>query len=721
VVEVLAGAVDRSAGTGSRTDLVEVIGCCQGLINMLTAVQDVAIMNVAAIEEEWAEDGLVVESRRAPGHVALDAPDVVAGALCVSHLQAQKRVVLAARLAAAVLGAEAEGTDGEGEGADGGRAEGDTSAEADGAAAADADAADADADDAGAVPSGLSGVHEAMRDGRLDGYAASVLGEELQAAPPQVARAVVSAIDEFFGLECASLLRRRCRRALARVSPDLLRQRAQKAREEAGLRRWAEAPGVDRWSGTFPSEQAAMGWAAVDALARRYVKEGVCERLEQARGKALIDLVTGNASIEVTVVITTSEDADPDAPGDADGGPGRSPQPAAGPAESGTPADAGPDDPSACDAGPHDQDDRGTRHTEDDVHAQADPADTPEADAEDKGSCESDPPAGFGGRAAPGPAPAAPAAPVASLDEDLVEAYGPFAGDPMLLRRAWLVALLRGAAGVRVRFARCHRRTGALLGDTDTGSAVSTSYRPSEKLKALVRTRDGRCRFPGCSVAARFCDLDHARPWPTGPTTAANLMCLCRRHHRIKPRPGWSVRLAVDGTATWTDPVGRERVTWPRNHLDLLVLPADPAGPADPARAAVARHETPSGTSTSKGAANTGHAATSASKGAANTGHAATSTPARPETDAEGASTLETVLEVLGDGYHPWTHPHRAPARRPWRGDLIRPRTGRPRLKYHRDRDHDHDRDHPHHHTHDQPHDGTPAGTARTDVEPPPF
>ena len=48
-----------------------------------------------------------------------------------------------------------------------------------------------------------------------------------------------------------------------------------------------------------------MGWAAVDALARRYVKEGVCERLEQARGKALIDLVTGNASIEVTVVLTT--------------------------------------------------------------------------------------------------------------------------------------------------------------------------------------------------------------------------------------------------------------------------------------------------------------------------------------------------------------------------------------------------------------------------------
>ena len=112
-------------------------------------------------------------------------------------------------------------------------------------------------------------------------------------APAEVARAVVTAIEGFFGRECASALRRRCRRALAKISPDLLRQRVQRARAECGLRRWAEEAGVDRWAGPFPSEQAAMGWSAVDALARRYVSDGVCERLEQARGKALIDLVTG--------------------------------------------------------------------------------------------------------------------------------------------------------------------------------------------------------------------------------------------------------------------------------------------------------------------------------------------------------------------------------------------------------------------------------------------
>ncbi len=101
------------ATSGSRVELADVVAGCQGLINMLTAVQDVAIAGVAAIEEEWAEDGLVAESRRVLGHVALDAPDVVAGALCVSHLQAQRRVSLAARLAAAGQGPDVEDADGE--------------------------------------------------------------------------------------------------------------------------------------------------------------------------------------------------------------------------------------------------------------------------------------------------------------------------------------------------------------------------------------------------------------------------------------------------------------------------------------------------------------------------------------------------------------------------------------------------------------------------------
>ena len=46
------------------------------------------------------------------------------------------------------------------------------------------------------------------------------------------------------------------------------------------------------------------------------------------------------------------------------------------------------------------------------------------------------------------------------------------------------------------------------------------AYRPPPGLVELVKARDGRCRFPGCTVSAVFCDLDHVRPWPSGPTQA---------------------------------------------------------------------------------------------------------------------------------------------------------------------------------------------------------
>jgi hypothetical protein len=306
---------------------------------------------------------------------------------------------------------------------------------------------------------------------------------------------------------------------LARVSPDLLRQRAVVARSESRLERWASEPGVDTWHGTFPSEEAARAWAAVDGLAQRYVADGVCATIDRARARALTDLVTGNATVEVQVSLTV-------------------------------PAATATSTPSA-------------RETE-------------TARAGSAGTCSPD---------------------------DLVEVAGLRAGEPVLVARRWLLEALsatrpagRDRAG-RVRLTGgvdprvCDPATGALLDPAD--SLSSDGYRPGVRLSALVQSRDGRCRFPGCHVAARSCDIDHVRAWPVGATSASNLICLCRRHHRVKQRPGWHVRLDPDGIVTWTDPAGRVRTTLPVDALGSAVLAAGCGGADLPSATGDAGPRTP--------------------------------------------------------------------------------------------------------------------------------
>jgi hypothetical protein len=70
--------------------------------------------------------------------------------------------------------------------------------------------------------------------------------------------------------------------------------------------------------------------------------------------------------------------------------------------------------------------------------------------------------------------------------------------------------------------------------------------------------RDRTCQFPGCNRPAEFTDLDHRVSFAAGGrTTAANLWCLCRHHHRLKHEGGWQIHPNPDGTYTWTSPTGR--------------------------------------------------------------------------------------------------------------------------------------------------------------------
>lgn len=104
----------------------------------------------------------------------------------------------------------------------------------------------------------------------------------------------------------------------------------------------------------------------------------------------------------------------------------------------------------------------------------------------------------------------------------------------------------------------------------------SPSYHHPPVMERVLHLRDGTCRAPGCSRRATACDCDHVVPHPKGLTSLANSCCLCRRHHRLKTHaPGWSLSLAVDGTASWLTPTGRTVTTEPADYRAWLEVPAD--------------------------------------------------------------------------------------------------------------------------------------------------
>ncbi|HEY4346330.1 MAG TPA: DUF222 domain-containing protein [Gaiellaceae bacterium] len=71
-------------------------------------------------------------------------------------------------------------------------------------------------------------------------------------------------------------------------------------------------------------------------------------------------------------------------------------------------------------------------------------------------------------------------------------------------------------------------------------------------LRRALRARDHGCRFPGCTNT-RFVDAHHIEHWADGgETTLANLLLLCRRHHRLVHEGGYT----LDRQMRFRDPHG---------------------------------------------------------------------------------------------------------------------------------------------------------------------
>ncbi len=114
--------------------------------------------------------------------------------------------------------------------------------------------------------------------------------------------------------------------------------------------------------------------------------------------------------------------------------------------------------------------------------------------------------------------------------------------------------------GVRVedgsiRTLRCAADLTALVVDSlDVPLAMGRTIRLANRSqRTALAVRDGGCTFPGCTAPVRWCDAHHMPDWEHGGSTdVAGMALLCRRHHGVAHRSGWSSQIDDDGWTSFT-------------------------------------------------------------------------------------------------------------------------------------------------------------------------
>ena len=329
---------------------------------------------------------------------------------------------------------------------------------------------------------------------------------------------------------------------------------AQQARTRLG-RTVRVSPGDDgltQWWALLPAETSAAMWSAVELVADDYRNDDPALTVDEARADALGDLVLRGVDVDASVtlgipVVTGSATAA--ATATSDGPP------------SGEASDAGGRRPRRQRVDPSDDDTVVDAATGEVTRF----ADLTEATREELSWVEF---------------PADDTTPDARFTEQSVVSPGLAVSGCDLPGVGYVPAdvmagLLR-TLPLAVTRAVLEAGTGTLV------SVTADAYTPPRALREFVTARDGTCRMWGCTRRADHVDLDHTRPWPTGPTSPTNLAGLCRRHHRMKQQGRWRYRLAPDGTVTWIGPGGQVRVTEPA-HRTIPPPPPSESRSASPA------------------------------------------------------------------------------------------------------------------------------------------
>ncbi len=90
--------------------------------------------------------------------------------------------------------------------------------------------------------------------------------------------------------------------------------------------------------------------------------------------------------------------------------------------------------------------------------------------------------------------------------------------------------------------------------------------------RRALAVRDRGCVFPGCDRPPGWCDAHHIRPYEAGGATdLSNLALLCRHHHGVTHRRGWTMQANLGGSFIWTTPTGRQLV---RRRADVWIVAA---------------------------------------------------------------------------------------------------------------------------------------------------
>ena len=327
----------------------------------------------------------------------------------------------------------------------------------------------------------------------------------------------------------------------------------------------SETAGLMRWTADVPDEMSKRMFAAVDALAQEYLTADTHTRaagsmatrsVGAARLDALGDLVMANATVQTVIELVVPLDA-----GSA-------------------PLVTRPDPRAAAEAlirGPRGGRPRGGDQAEPPTTASA----TVEVPSPGWTPCGED---GVLVDLVLGQNTRATLA-AGELERDLGSRLGSWLeieSNPFLTQRGEQVWFVPGPIEAPGASSILPEQVLVLLADADTRVRVRRhdpggadgpatrrhTYRPGKALAAAVRARDGHCRFPGCSVPATRCHLDHVTPFPAGETTEANLQALCPAHHGFKHHAGWAVTMTPDGDCTWTAPTGRTHTTEPHSRRD---------------------------------------------------------------------------------------------------------------------------------------------------------